>query len=82
VVIRLDDAGPTRTRVRIDHLGFAAHAAAAPEHQDEWKTVREHFEQAWPIVLEAMRRTAALDHPVTPDPSDIGSTAPKSKTTD
>lgn len=63
VVIRLDDAGAARTRVRIDHLGFAGHAAAAPEHAAEWKDVRQHFVEAWPRVLEAMRRTAALDHP-------------------
>ena len=69
VVVRLDDAGPSRTRVRIDHLGFAGHAKAAPEHADEWKEVRAHFADAWPRVLEAMRRTAELDHPSTPKPA-------------
>ncbi len=63
VVIRLDDAGPSNTTVRINHLGFAQHAGAAPEHAEEWKEVREHFAEAWPRVLEAMRRTAALDRP-------------------
>lgn len=65
VVIRLDDAGSTRTRVRLSHLGFAEHAKASPEHEAEWKAVRDHFAEAWPRVLEAMRRTAALDHPDT-----------------
>jgi len=63
VVIRLDDAGAARTRVRLSHLGFADHAKADPQHTEEWKTVRGHFAEAWPRVLEAMRRTAALDHP-------------------
>lgn len=63
VVIRLTAAGPARTRVQIDHLGFSEHAAAAANHAEEWKAVRAHFVDAWPRVLEAMRRTAALDHP-------------------
>lgn len=63
VVVRLTDAGAASTRIRIDHLGFAGHASAAAEHAGEWKEVRHHFVEAWPRVLEAMRRTAALDHP-------------------
>ncbi|MBX3402844.1 MAG: SRPBCC domain-containing protein [Phycisphaeraceae bacterium] len=61
VVIRLDEAGPTRTRLRLSHLGFAGHAAAEPDHANQWKEVREYFADAWPRVLEALRRTAALD---------------------
>lgn len=68
VVIRLDDAGASRTRIRLSHLGFAEHAAANPDHAQEWKDIREYFAEAWPRVLEAMRRTAALDHDPAPNP--------------
>lgn len=65
VVIRLDDAGPMQTRLRLSHLGFEGHAKAHSGHEEEWKTVRKHFVEAWPRVLEAFRRTAALDRPST-----------------
>lgn len=61
VVIRLDDAGPTRTRLRLSHLGFAGHAAIESDHAEQWREVRAYFAEAWPRVLEALRRTAALD---------------------
>jgi len=66
VVIRLDDAGPSQTRVPLPHLGFSGNAKSAPDHAQEWKEVRAYFSDAWPKVLEAMRRTGGLDHPATP----------------
>jgi uncharacterized protein YndB with AHSA1/START domain len=53
-VVTLDDAGPGRTRVHFEHLGFADLAAAHPEHAAEVNEVRAYFTQAWPRVYGAL----------------------------
>jgi uncharacterized protein YndB with AHSA1/START domain len=55
VVVRFDDAGPGRTRVRLGHHGFAEQAADNPDHRTEWVAARAYFEQAWPSVLNALK---------------------------
>jgi uncharacterized protein YndB with AHSA1/START domain len=54
VVAQLEELGPARTRVRIDHLGFADQARDNPEHRAEWEEVRAYFQQAWRKVLDAL----------------------------
>jgi uncharacterized protein YndB with AHSA1/START domain len=55
VVVRFDELAPARTRLRIDHLGFAEQAADQPDHRPEWEQVRAYFQQAWPKVLDALK---------------------------
>jgi len=59
VVIRLDELAPARTRVRLDHLGFAELAAEDPDHRAEWEEVRAYFQHAWGKVLDALQRQAS-----------------------
>jgi hypothetical protein len=42
--------------VRLTHHGFAAMAAAHPDHADEWAEVRVYFARAWGGVLTALAR--------------------------
>jgi uncharacterized protein YndB with AHSA1/START domain len=55
VVVRLEEASPTRTRILLDHHGFAEQAAANPDHREEWEQVRAYFDAAWPKVLGAIK---------------------------
>lgn len=55
VVVHFDDLAPGRTRVRLDHLGFAEQAADNPDHKAEWEEVRGYFEAAWVKVLDALK---------------------------
>jgi uncharacterized protein YndB with AHSA1/START domain len=59
VVIRLDEPAPGRTRVRLDHLGFAEQAAAHEDHRAEWEATRAYFVRAWGSVLDALAKSAA-----------------------
>lgn len=59
VVMHLDELTPTRTRLRIDHLGFAEQAADHADHHAEWADVRAYFQQAWNKVLDAARAKGA-----------------------
>jgi uncharacterized protein YndB with AHSA1/START domain len=54
VVVHFDEVSPARTRVRVDHLGFAEQAAANPGHEAEWAKARGYFQAAWPKVLDAL----------------------------
>jgi uncharacterized protein YndB with AHSA1/START domain len=56
VVIRLDAISPGRTRVRMNHQGFAELAAESPDHEAEFEEVRGYFEKAWPKVLDALQK--------------------------
>jgi uncharacterized protein YndB with AHSA1/START domain len=60
VVVRLDELAPARTRVRIDHQGFAEQAADHPEHRAEWEEVRAYFQSAWGKVLDALKAQESL----------------------
>ncbi len=65
VVIRLESLGPARTRVRLDHLGFAEQASKHPDEAAEWTEVRTYFQRAWGNVLTALK---ALElQPAAPD---------------
>lgn len=55
VVMHLDELAPARTRLRIDHLGFAEEAGENPEHRAEWEAVRSYFQLAWNKVLDAVK---------------------------
>lgn len=55
VVLHLDELDPARTRLRIDHLGFAEQADDNPEHRAEWEAVRGYFQLAWNKVLDAVK---------------------------
>jgi uncharacterized protein YndB with AHSA1/START domain len=55
VVVRFDELAPARTRIRLDHQGFAEQAAENPEHRAEWETARDYFDKAWPKVLDALK---------------------------
>jgi uncharacterized protein YndB with AHSA1/START domain len=55
VVVRFDQLAPGRTRVRLDHLGFAEEAAENPSHRAEWEQVRAYFQRAWGKVLDALK---------------------------
>lgn len=59
VVLRFDELSAKRTRVRLDHLGFAEQAAVSPSHRHEWEQVREYFQNAWGKVLDALAHQAA-----------------------
>jgi uncharacterized protein YndB with AHSA1/START domain len=59
VVVHFDEVAGTRTRVRLEHLGFAEQAAAAPDHKAEWEEARGYFDQAWPKVLDALKAQEA-----------------------
>jgi uncharacterized protein YndB with AHSA1/START domain len=56
VVVRLDELAPTRTRVRLDHQGFARQAAESPDDRAEWEGVRAYFQRAWEKVLDALQK--------------------------
>ena len=51
VVVRLEDAGEGKTRVRLTHLGWAEQERANPDHVEEWRLARGYFERAWPNVM-------------------------------
>jgi uncharacterized protein YndB with AHSA1/START domain len=55
VVVHFDELAPARTRIRIEHLGFAEKAAEQPDHRGEWEQVRAYFQLAWPKVLDAIK---------------------------
>ncbi len=55
VVVALERESEGTTRVWLTHEGFADHAAAEPDHADEWKAVRAYFARAWPSVLAALK---------------------------
>lgn len=55
VVLHIQPHGAHRTRVILDHLGFAEGAAADPHHIKEWREVRAHAVGVWPKVLEKLR---------------------------
>ena len=55
VVVHFDELAPTRTRIRLDHLGFAEKAAEFPDHRAEYEQVRAYFQQAWGKVLDAIK---------------------------
>lgn len=59
VVFRLDELGPTRTRLRIDHLGFGEQAKENPDHRAEWEEVRAYFQKAWPRVVAGVKSLEA-----------------------
>jgi uncharacterized protein YndB with AHSA1/START domain/uncharacterized protein YciI len=48
VVIRLEDAGEERTRVRLVNHGYG--------EGENWEPVYEYFDQAWGFVLESLRK--------------------------
>jgi uncharacterized protein YndB with AHSA1/START domain len=55
VVVRLDELSPNRTRVSLDHQGFAEQAAENAASRSEWEDVRAYFLQAWGKVLDALQ---------------------------
>ena len=55
VVVKILPAGAHGSKVVLKQMGFAELAAAAPDHADEVKQVREYFSNAWPHVLEALK---------------------------
>ncbi len=55
VVVRFDELTPARTRVRLDHQGFAELAADEPAYREEWVQVRAYFQRAWGIVLAKLK---------------------------
>jgi len=55
VVVHFDELTPTRTRIRLDQLGFAEKAAEFPDHREEWEKVRAYFQNAWGKVLDAIK---------------------------
>jgi uncharacterized protein YndB with AHSA1/START domain len=55
VVIRLDQVSPQKTRVLMNHHGFAELAAESPEHKAEFEQARGYFAKAWPKVLDALK---------------------------
>jgi len=55
VVLRFDDAGRGRTRLRLAHAGFAERAESNPDQRDEWVQVRAYFSEAWPRVLGKLK---------------------------
>jgi uncharacterized protein YndB with AHSA1/START domain len=59
VVVRLEAIAPSRTRVRIDHHGFAEQAAEDQDHRAEWTEVRGYFQTAWGKVLDALEAQGA-----------------------
>lgn len=59
VVIRLESLTPDRTRVRLDHLGFAEQASTHPDDRAQWEGTREYFQRAWGNVLDALREQGA-----------------------
>jgi len=61
VVVRLTDMGDNRVRVRLTHAGFTERAAARPDEKAEWEKVREYFTQAWPRVLDHLRKHLEKD---------------------
>jgi uncharacterized protein YndB with AHSA1/START domain/uncharacterized protein YciI len=56
VVIELAAAGAEKTRVKLLHQGFAEQAKLAPADVEEWKQVREYFNEAWPVVLTSLEK--------------------------
>jgi uncharacterized protein YndB with AHSA1/START domain len=55
VVVHFDELAPARTRIRIDHLGFAEKAGEFPDHREEWEQVRGYFQAAWGSVLNKIK---------------------------
>ena len=55
VVVDLEELAGARTRVRLEHLGFAEQAAEDADHRAEWEEARGYFDQAWPKVLDALK---------------------------
>lgn len=58
VVVELEAISPTRTRVRLEHRGFAEAAAEDASRRDEWQTVRAFFNRSWPEMLEKIATQA------------------------
>lgn len=56
VVVTLVDLDPARTRVTLRHLGFAEQAAKHPDHAQEWRDVRAYFQNAWGMVMGALKQ--------------------------
>jgi uncharacterized protein YndB with AHSA1/START domain len=56
VVVMLNAVDDTHTRVRLVHLGWDEMKAKNPAHAEEWEKVREYFSQAWPYVLNSLKR--------------------------
>ncbi len=56
LVLRFDDAGPERTRLRLAHTGFAERADAKSDERDEWVQVRAYFATTWPYVLGKLHK--------------------------
>ncbi|MFN0056098.1 MAG: SRPBCC domain-containing protein [Planctomycetales bacterium] len=59
VVVEFEELAPGRTRVRLEHLGFAERARRQPDERAEWEEVRAYFTTAWPKVLAALSSQAA-----------------------
>lgn len=53
VVLRFEPTEGGRTRVRLDHHGFAEAAAANPKQAAKWPELRAWFATTWPTVLAA-----------------------------
>lgn len=56
VVVRFEAIGSDKVRVKLTHLGWAQMKAAHPDHADEWEKVYQYFTQAWPYVLDNLKK--------------------------
>lgn len=56
VVIRFDPIDANSTRVRLMHLGFDEMKKQHPDHADEWDEAHAYFSNAWPYVLNNLKR--------------------------
>ena len=56
VVVRFEDLGSNKTKVRLTHLGWDGMKTAHPAHADEWDQVYEYFSKAWPYVLDNLKK--------------------------
>lgn len=59
VVLHFDELAPTRTRLQIDHVGFAEQAAENPGDSADCKQVRAFFDKEWRKVLQAVKEQEA-----------------------
>jgi uncharacterized protein YndB with AHSA1/START domain len=56
VVVTFHVIDDSHTRVRLVHLGWDEMKAKHPDHRSEWDQVRDYFAQAWPHVLNNLKR--------------------------